>query len=64
MHRMNLAESIRDRSRMGGNLTITRADGSVESTRDNTFAAFAETGHKMPMSHEHCASLVRRRMTG
>jgi len=40
------AESIRGRSRMSGNLTITRADGSVESTRDNAVEAFAELAIK------------------
>ena len=36
------AESIRSRSRMGGNLTITRADGGVETTTDNILEAFAD----------------------
>lgn len=35
------AESIRSRSRMGGNLTITRADGSVETTTENSLETFA-----------------------
>lgn len=40
--RFLFAEPMRGRSRMSGNLTITRADGSKKSSHDNTFEAIAD----------------------